>query len=121
MSLSTVFNNVVRRSHSQVFSDSSVRQFSTIPLYPDDMKYYLNQTSLSANIISLFRVEFRPLGKNECEVGERSGIQSSSEIRKPTGILFVVIGNRKDGLVKLIVTKLLKGHCGSDGGKHRDV
>lgn len=49
MSLSTVFNNVVRRSHTQVFSDGSVRQFSTIPFYPDDMKFYLNETSLSVS------------------------------------------------------------------------
>lgn len=50
-----------------------------------------------------------------------SGMGSGSEVWEAAGILFVVVGNRKNGVVELVVAELLKGHGGSDGGENGDV
>lgn len=60
-------------------------------------------------------------GDGDGNNGGKSGIQSSSEVWEAAGILFVVAGNRKNGLVELVVTELLKGHGGGDGGENGDV
>lgn len=58
---------------------------------------------------------------DEVEMWGRGVRGNSSEVWKSTGIFFVVTGNCKNGLVEFIVTELLKGHGGSDGGEHGDV
>lgn len=50
-----------------------------------------------------------------------SGKGRGSEVWEAAGIFFVVVGNRKNGVVELVVAELLKGHGGSDGGENRDV
>ncbi len=56
----------------------------------------------------------------EMEAG-LSGKGRGSEVWEAAGIFFVVVGNRKNGVVELVVAELLKGHGGSDGGENRDV
>lgn len=43
------------------------------------------------------------------------------KVREAAGVFFIFVGNSKNGLVKLIVAKLLKRHGGRDRRKHRDV
>lgn len=44
-----------------------------------------------------------------------------SEVREATGVLFVVRWDGEDGLLKVIVAKLLEGDRRCDSGEHRDV
>lgn len=43
------------------------------------------------------------------------------KVREAAGVFFVVVGNGKNGLIKLIVAKLLESHRGCDRRKDRDV
>lgn len=43
------------------------------------------------------------------------------KVREAAGVLFVLIGNGEDGLLKLVVAELLKSHRGRNGWKDRDI
>lgn len=43
------------------------------------------------------------------------------KVGEAAGVFFIVVGNGKNGLIKLIVAKLLKGHGGCDRRKDGDV
>ncbi len=43
------------------------------------------------------------------------------KVREAAGIFFIVVGNGKNGLIKLVVAKLLKRHGGCDCGKDGNV
>lgn len=43
------------------------------------------------------------------------------KVGEAAGVFFIVVGNGKNGLVKLIIAKLLKRHGGCDRRKDRDV
>lgn len=43
------------------------------------------------------------------------------KVREAAGVFFIVVGNGKDGLIELIVAKLMEGDGGCDGGKHGDI
>lgn len=43
------------------------------------------------------------------------------KVREAARVFFILVGNGKNGLIELIVAKLLKRDGGCDGGKHWDV
>lgn len=43
------------------------------------------------------------------------------KVGEAAGVFFIVVGNGKNGLIKLIVAKLLKRHGGCDRWKDGDV
>lgn len=43
------------------------------------------------------------------------------KIREAAGVFFIFIRNGENGLIELVVTKLLKSHGGCYGRKDRDV
>ena len=43
------------------------------------------------------------------------------KVREAAGVFFVIVGNCKNGFVKLVVAKLLKCHRSCDCRKDRDV